>query len=223
MRTVDLARDIDHGAFSGLTNAEIEACYPGVLAQREADKYTWTFPDGESYADASRHADRLVEVLARRRECSSPSRNGLDALGTCYDVRIQMNEPAEMGHSCSEPGRAHPKSASTAVRVIAAVSGTPDRLVAIRPRPMDRGTVRRRRRRQAFSAVRSLACPGIRRRPAVAGAAVFLALVTGAGCDDADNADSDDNRPRHCRRVARAFSQHDDGRRDAIPRPRRLR
>ena len=47
VRTVDLAREIDHGAFSGLTNAEIEACDPGVLAQRDADKYTWTFPDGE--------------------------------------------------------------------------------------------------------------------------------------------------------------------------------
>ena len=72
VRTVDLAREIDHGAFSGLTNAEIEACYPGVLAQRAADKYTWTFPDGESYADASRRADRLVEVLV-----ATPSKSPL--------------------------------------------------------------------------------------------------------------------------------------------------
>jgi broad specificity phosphatase PhoE len=63
VRTVDLAREIDHGAFTGLTNAEIEACYPGALAQRDADKYTWTFPDGESYADAARRASRLVDVL----------------------------------------------------------------------------------------------------------------------------------------------------------------
>ena len=72
VRTVDLAREIDHGAFSGLTNAEIEACDPGVLAQRDADKYTWTFPDGESYADASRRADRLVAVLL-----ATPSRSPL--------------------------------------------------------------------------------------------------------------------------------------------------
>jgi broad specificity phosphatase PhoE len=44
--------EIHHGEFAGLTNAEIDAHFPGVLEQRAASKYTWRFPGGDSYPDA---------------------------------------------------------------------------------------------------------------------------------------------------------------------------
>ena len=43
--------EVDHGAFAGLTNEEIEVSHPGVLARRASRKYTWRFPGGESYRD----------------------------------------------------------------------------------------------------------------------------------------------------------------------------
>lgn len=64
VRTVDGLAEIDHGRFAGLTNAEIDAQYPGQLAQRAAAKYTWRFPGGESYEDADRRAARTLALIA---------------------------------------------------------------------------------------------------------------------------------------------------------------
>ena len=107
VRTVDLAREIDHGAFSGLTNAEIEACYPGVLAQRAADKYTWTFPDGESYADASRRADRLVEVLV-----ATPSKSPLVVTHEMF-ARMLVRGCLTRRRTASSRGTCRTESSST--------------------------------------------------------------------------------------------------------------
>ena len=63
-----LAREVDHGAFAGLTKAEIDERYPGLRKRRAADKLHWRFPHGESYADALDRADRLIEVLRAARE-----------------------------------------------------------------------------------------------------------------------------------------------------------
>ncbi|HMH19420.1 MAG TPA: histidine phosphatase family protein [Burkholderiales bacterium] len=43
---------IEHhlGAWQGLTNAEIDAQYPGARRVREADKWSYVVPGGESYA-----------------------------------------------------------------------------------------------------------------------------------------------------------------------------
>ncbi len=60
----ELLAEIDHGAFSGLTNDEIEQRMPGELAARAADKFNWRFPDGESYADADRRAGAVLAGLA---------------------------------------------------------------------------------------------------------------------------------------------------------------
>ncbi len=43
--------EFDYGHWSGLTNQEIEDKYPGALGQRENDKWNYTVPGGESYAD----------------------------------------------------------------------------------------------------------------------------------------------------------------------------
>ena len=59
----DLA-EIDHGAFAGLTNNEIEARHPGELARRAQSRYTWSFPDGESYADADVRAAAALDAVA---------------------------------------------------------------------------------------------------------------------------------------------------------------
>lgn len=61
---VDGLAEIDHGAFAGLTNADIEAVAPGAFHARSADKYAWRFPDGESYADAHARAGVTLDVLA---------------------------------------------------------------------------------------------------------------------------------------------------------------
>jgi broad specificity phosphatase PhoE len=59
----DLA-EIDHGAFAGLTNDEIEARHPGELARRAQSRYTWSFPGGESYADADVRAGAALDAVA---------------------------------------------------------------------------------------------------------------------------------------------------------------
>jgi broad specificity phosphatase PhoE len=61
--TVDELAEIDHGDFTGLTDAEIDARYPGQLAGRATAKYTWRFPNGESYADAYQRADRALAIV----------------------------------------------------------------------------------------------------------------------------------------------------------------
>lgn len=60
----DLA-EVAHGAWSGLTSAEIDAGWPGQRAAREQDKYAFRFPDGESYADAGVRAGRALVEIAR--------------------------------------------------------------------------------------------------------------------------------------------------------------
>lgn len=58
----DLA-EIDHGAFAGLTNEEIVARHPGELARRAESKYTWSFPGGESYANADVRAGAALDAV----------------------------------------------------------------------------------------------------------------------------------------------------------------
>lgn len=45
-----------------MTTAEINARFPGEL-DRRADKYHWTFPGGESYADARTRAARALSTI----------------------------------------------------------------------------------------------------------------------------------------------------------------
>ena len=60
----DLA-EVSHGEWSGLTSAEIDAGWPGQRVAREADKYAFRFPGGESYADADVRAGRALAEIAR--------------------------------------------------------------------------------------------------------------------------------------------------------------
>lgn len=62
---VDALAEVDHGEMAGLTNTEIEERFPGQLAARTADKYTWRFPRGESYADADVRAGAALDEVAR--------------------------------------------------------------------------------------------------------------------------------------------------------------
>jgi broad specificity phosphatase PhoE len=59
----DLA-EVHHGQFAGLSDEDIEARYPGELERRTRDKYRWTFPGGESYADADVRAHRVLDLIA---------------------------------------------------------------------------------------------------------------------------------------------------------------
>lgn len=61
---VDELAEVHHGTLAGLTNEEIEARHPGELDRRDQQKYTWTFPGGESYADADVRAARALEAVA---------------------------------------------------------------------------------------------------------------------------------------------------------------
>jgi probable phosphoglycerate mutase len=69
---LDELAELDHGEFSGLVDAQIDAHFPGERDRRAADKYRWRFPGGESYADADA---RAALALARLRE--RPSRRPL--------------------------------------------------------------------------------------------------------------------------------------------------
>jgi probable phosphoglycerate mutase len=49
---------------AGLRTEEIDAAFPGALTRRAADKFTWRFPEGESYADGDLRAGTALEVIA---------------------------------------------------------------------------------------------------------------------------------------------------------------
>jgi probable phosphoglycerate mutase len=54
-------KELSFGAWEGLTWAEVDAKYPGARRIRNADKWTFRPPGGESYADL---ADRMKTWLA---------------------------------------------------------------------------------------------------------------------------------------------------------------
>lgn len=56
--------EVHHGRYAGLTRAEIERAFPGELGRRVEHKYTWRFPEGESYADADVRAGVALQVVA---------------------------------------------------------------------------------------------------------------------------------------------------------------
>lgn len=64
VRLISSLAEIDHGEFAGLTSDEIEDRWPGALADRERSKYSWRFPGGESYDDASVRAAAAIEEIA---------------------------------------------------------------------------------------------------------------------------------------------------------------
>jgi broad specificity phosphatase PhoE len=55
--------EVHHGDCAGLTEEEIHHRYPKEWARRASDRYHWTFPAGESYADADRRAFDALERL----------------------------------------------------------------------------------------------------------------------------------------------------------------
>jgi probable phosphoglycerate mutase len=52
--------EVHHGAYTGLTGAEIAHRAP----ERARDKYHWRFPGGESYADADHRAAAALHAIA---------------------------------------------------------------------------------------------------------------------------------------------------------------
>jgi broad specificity phosphatase PhoE len=65
VQVLDDLAEIDHGLWSGLGSAEIDAGWPGQRALRERDKYAFRFPDGESYADGDVRAGRALAEVER--------------------------------------------------------------------------------------------------------------------------------------------------------------
>ena len=63
IRVVDDLAEIDHGLWSGLGSTEIDARWPGQRAVREREKYTYRFPEGESYADGEVRAARVLSTI----------------------------------------------------------------------------------------------------------------------------------------------------------------
>lgn len=61
--TVAELAEIHHGTLAGLSREEIEAAFPGEMARRDADKYRWQFPGGESYAEGDVRAAKALRVV----------------------------------------------------------------------------------------------------------------------------------------------------------------
>ena len=57
---IDELAEVHHGSFAGLTDEEINTRHPDSWRRRSTDKYRWSFPDGESYADADVRAGRAL-------------------------------------------------------------------------------------------------------------------------------------------------------------------
>jgi broad specificity phosphatase PhoE len=64
-----LLAEYDQGEWEGFTAAEIEARFPGLQARRAAEKWSFSIPGGESYADAHARARRWLGA----REETSPT------------------------------------------------------------------------------------------------------------------------------------------------------
>jgi broad specificity phosphatase PhoE len=62
---VDELVEVHHGRFAGLTDEELDTREPDRWRQRSLDKYRWTFPDGESYADADVRAGHALARIGR--------------------------------------------------------------------------------------------------------------------------------------------------------------
>ena len=58
-------REIDFGAWEGLTAEEIEARFPGALAEWTSPKDDTTFPDGESLREFDRRVSRALARILR--------------------------------------------------------------------------------------------------------------------------------------------------------------
>jgi len=56
--------ELHHGEMAGLTATEVEARFPGEMDRRNHDKYRWSFPGGESYADADTRAATAIDNIA---------------------------------------------------------------------------------------------------------------------------------------------------------------
>ena len=59
----DRLKEHGFGAWEGLTQAELEAAHPGAWARREADKWDFRVPGGESYALVAARAARWLAEL----------------------------------------------------------------------------------------------------------------------------------------------------------------
>jgi broad specificity phosphatase PhoE len=57
---IDELTEVHHGSFAGLTDEEINSRHPDSWRRRSTDKYRWSFPDGESYADADVRAGHAL-------------------------------------------------------------------------------------------------------------------------------------------------------------------
>jgi broad specificity phosphatase PhoE len=56
--------EIDHGAYTGWTEAQMWDAAPDRMAARARDRYNWAFPDGESYRDADCRAKLALGRMA---------------------------------------------------------------------------------------------------------------------------------------------------------------
>jgi probable phosphoglycerate mutase len=63
--TDDRLLEISYGAWEGLTLPEIEARMPGMLAERERDKWDFAPPDGESYRELTARISDWYASLTR--------------------------------------------------------------------------------------------------------------------------------------------------------------
>ena len=55
--------EFDYGDWSGLTNEQIEEHFPGELARRDRNKWNYTVPNGQSYADVQHKVESWIDEL----------------------------------------------------------------------------------------------------------------------------------------------------------------
>lgn len=61
--TDDRLKEIGFGRFEGLTAADIDEKHPDLTAQRDADKFGFAPPDGESYAMLTERVRGVIEAV----------------------------------------------------------------------------------------------------------------------------------------------------------------
>jgi broad specificity phosphatase PhoE len=93
--------EVHHGELAGLTRAQIDRAFPGVLDRRSKDKYNWRFPGGESYADADSRAHAALTRIA-----AHPARSPLivshEMIGRML-LRNLLDLPAQTALAITQP------------------------------------------------------------------------------------------------------------------------
>lgn len=90
--------EFNYGRWSGLTNHQIEAEYPGEIALREQSKWFYTVPGGESYAEVEARVDSWLADLPADKVIIAITHSVVSRVMRARYMGIQRSEAERLEH-----------------------------------------------------------------------------------------------------------------------------